>query len=119
MSSAAYARVAEQIASPREIEAKALWKAIRKLQDAKTNWDPANEELNAALAFNRKLWSIFVAAALKDDSPQPVEVRQNIVNIGAFIFTRTVDIQIEPTPQKLDALIEINRNIAAGLTPAP
>jgi flagellar protein FlaF len=118
MSSAAYARVAEQTASPRETEARALWKAIRKLQDAKTRWDPASEELNAALMFNRKLWSIFVAAALKDDNPQPVEVRQNIVNIGAFIFTRTVEIQLEPAPQKIDALIEINKNIAAGLSPA-
>ncbi|NJO53906.1 MAG: hypothetical protein HC829_02870 [Bacteroidales bacterium] len=31
---------------------------------------------------------------------------------------RTVDIHLEPEPQKLDALIEINRNSAASLSAA-
>ena len=115
MSSAEYARVAEQTATPREVEAKALWKAIRKLQEAKAQWDPQGSGLADALVFNRRLWSIFVAEALKDDSPQPLEIRQNIANIGTFIFNRTLELELEPSAEKLDSLIEINRNIAAGL----
>lgn len=116
MSSAAYARVAEQISSPREIEAKALLKAARKLQDVQDNWDSMQDRLEEALLFNRKLWSIFISAALRDDNPQPVEVRQNIANIGVFIMKQTLDLQLEPAPEKLKSLVEINRNIAAGLS---
>jgi flagellar protein FlaF len=116
MSSAAYARVAQQISSPREVEAKALLKAAMKLQDVQTNWETNRGALYEALIFNRKLWSIFVSAALNDDNPQSIEVRQNIANIGVFVLKRTVELEVEPEAAKLTSLIEINRNIAAGLS---
>jgi flagellar biosynthesis activator protein FlaF len=115
MSSAAYARVSEQISSPRQLEATALLTAARKFKDIQANWDPRSAKLMPALLFNRKLWQIFVAAALEDDCPHSKDVRQNIANIGVFVFTRTFDTEIDPAPEKLDALIEINMNIAAGL----
>lgn len=89
------------------------------LQDAQTNWDPARSELDSALLFNRKLWTIFLSAAASDDNPQPVEVRQNIANIGVFVLKHTLDIQFDPRPEKLKSLIDINRNIAAGLSSNP
>jgi flagellar biosynthesis activator protein FlaF len=118
MSSAAYARVDQQTASPREIGAKALLKAARKLQDVQDNWDTMQDRLGEALLFNRKLWSIFLSAALSDDNPQPIEVRQNIANIGVFILKHTLELQFDPAPapDKLKSLININRNIAAGLS---
>jgi flagellar protein FlaF len=115
MSSAAYTRVAEQISSPREIEARALLAAARRLKSIQTNWDPRHADLFPALLFNRRLWSIFVAAAVNDDCPHPKHVRQNIANIGLFIFDRTLETEIKPAPEKLNALIDINLNIAAGL----
>src|ERR1700674_3984095 len=111
MSSAAYNRVANQTSSPRENEANALLKAAKQLQGAQANWNPMRGELNSALLFNRKLWTILVSAALRDDNPQPIAVRQNIVNIGVFVLTQTVDIHLNPTPEKLRSLIEINKNI--------
>jgi flagellar protein FlaF len=115
MSSTAYARVAEQTSSPRELEARALLTAARKLKDIQANWDSNRSDLRPALLFNRKLWQIFVNAALDDNCPHSRDVRENIANIGAFVFSRTLETEIEPAPEKLDALIDINLNIAAGL----
>lgn len=117
MSSAAkaYARVAETTASPREIEAQLLMKAATRLQNIKDNWESARSDLIPALHYNRKIWSVFTSAALRDDNPQSIEVRQNIANIGVFVMRHTIDIEVASAPEKLGALIDINRNIAAGL----
>lgn len=112
----AYARVGQTTASPREIEAQALLKAAKKLQHAMSNWDHPDADFEAALLFNRKLWSILLSAVTSDDNPQTVEIRQNIANIGTFVMTQTMELQIEPKPEKLKSLIDINCNLAAGLS---
>jgi flagellar biosynthesis activator protein FlaF len=120
MSSAAaqaYARVATTTASPRDIEAQALLKAANKLQDIVNNVDATMEQTTDALMFNRKLWTIFLSDALRDENnPQSIEVRQNIANIGIFVLTQTMALQISPQAEHIKPLIEINRNIAAGLS---
>jgi flagellar biosynthesis activator protein FlaF len=120
MSSAAhqaYARAAQRTASPREIEAQALLKAARQLQDVVTNWSESGAiGLHEALMFNRKLWSIFVSDAMRDDSPQSIEIRQNIANIGIFVLSQSAALQMAPEVERLQALIDINTNIAAGLS---
>ena len=45
-----------------------------------------------------------------------LEIRQNIANIGVFVMKQTIDMQINPDPAKLKPLIEINCNLAAGLS---
>jgi flagellar protein FlaF len=112
----AYARTAQKIATPRDIEAQALLKAARQLQDAQTNWEQSDSGLNEALIFNRKLWSIFVSDAISDSNPEKVEIRQNIANIGIFVLTQSAALQAKPEIDKLQALIDINRNIATGLS---
>jgi flagellar protein FlaF len=72
--------------------------------------------MHAALLFNRRLWTIFLSAAQNDENPQPLDVRQNIANIGIFVMKQTVDMQVNPEPTKLKSLIEINYNLAAGLS---
>jgi flagellar protein FlaF len=111
----AYTRVANSTSSPRDIEALALLMAANKLQDVITNADPTGDATAHALMFNRKLWSVFLGEALNDGNPQPVEVRQKIANIGIFMLTQTMALQISPRPDHFKSLIGINRNIAAGL----
>jgi flagellar biosynthesis activator protein FlaF len=111
----AYSRVAKTTSSPRETEAQALLKAARQLQDVKTNWFGPDKRMHEALLFNRRLWSIFMSAADSAENPQPIEVRQKIANIGVFVMNRTVEMQMDPQPEKLTSLIDINRNLAAGL----
>jgi flagellar biosynthesis activator protein FlaF len=112
----AYARASTTTASPREIEAQALLKAARQLQDVQTNWTGPGKAMDNALLFNRRLWSIFISAAEGDDNPQPLEIRQNIANIGVFVMKQTIDMQMNPDPAKLKSLIDINCNLAAGLS---
>jgi flagellar protein FlaF len=112
----AYARTSQTTANPRELEAQALLKAAKQLQDVQTNWTGPDKNMHQALLFNRRLWSIFMSAAETNDNPQPIAVRQNIANIGLFVMKQTVDMQTRPDPAKLKSLIEINRNIAAGLS---
>ena len=112
----AYARVATTTASPRDIEAQTLLKAANKLQDAVNNADPLSEQTMQALMFNRKLWTIFLSEAMRDENPQPIEVRQKIANIGVFVLTQTAALQLSPQFEHFLPLIEINRNIAAGLS---
>ena len=45
-----------------------------------------------------------------------LEIRQNIANIGIFVMKQTVEIQTNPAPEKLKSLIDINCNLAAGLS---
>ena len=114
----AYARVATTTAAPRDVEAQALLKAANKLQDVLNTNEGRGERLNDALMFNRKLWSIFVGEAMRDENPQPKEIRQNIANIGIFVMTQSAALQMQARPEIgcLKSLIDINRNIAAGLS---
>ena len=56
----AYGSVAKQIVNPRELEADLLLKAASHLQTIVDGWDRRKSELDAALLYNRKLWSIFM-----------------------------------------------------------
>jgi flagellar biosynthesis activator protein FlaF len=93
--------------------------AARKLQEIQTNWSGPDKAMHSALLFNRRLWTIFMSAAENDSNPQPVDVRQNILNIAVFVMQQTIDMQFNPDPAKLKPLIDINCNIAAGLAGRP
>lgn len=115
----AYARTAQVTQSPRELEANLLMKAASRLQNIKDDWEIRQPELDEALTYNRKLWTILATAATEADNPLPRQIKQNIGNLGIFIFKRTVELTIEPKPEGLAALININRQIAEGLRMKP
>jgi flagellar protein FlaF len=122
MSSAAaqaYARVATTTASPRDIEAQALLMAANKLQAIMIDADTTHAQAAEALMFNRKLWTIFLSEAQRDENPQPLDVRQKIANIAVFVLSQTAALQISLQREHFKPLIEINRNIAAGLSGRP
>jgi flagellar protein FlaF len=112
----AYARTAQVTASPRDIEAQALLKAARKLQDVVASLAESDAGLEEALLFNRKLWSIFVSDAMNDANPESIEIRQNIANIGIFVLSQCAALKLQPEASGFQSLIDINRNIAAGLS---
>lgn len=112
----AYQQVGRQTTSPRDLEANLLSKSAANLQRLKDEWDTqTRHDLSAALLFNRRLWMVFVSSATRDESPLPVDLRQNIANLGLFVMKQTLTLQAEPLPHKLDVLININRQLAAGL----
>src|SRR5207245_10111528 len=104
----AYSRTSHTTASPREIESQALLKAARQLLDVQANWAGPDKNMHNALLFNRRLWSIFMSAVETDDNPQPLDIRQNIANIGVFEMNHASDLQKNPDREKLKSLIDIN-----------
>lgn len=118
----AYSKNARAAAiDPREIEARALMSSVTKMQDLQSRWDNVKmEEMDDVLRNNRQIWMMFVDNANADESKdRPAQLRNNITNLGAYIFKRTLDILADPKKEKLDVLIDINREIAAGLMSKP
>ncbi len=111
----AYARAAKATQSPRELEAAVLIQAATRLQAISDDWNARRGDLGDALTYNRKLWTIIVTSATDPGNPLPHAIKNNIANLALFVFHRTIDIAEAPTPDKLGALININREIAAGL----
>ena len=115
----AYQQTAKTVETPREREAALLIKAAAGLQAIRDTWPADFDQMNRALTFNRKLWTIFMSSANGTDNPLPAQTRQNIVNLGMFILNQTREIMMEPVPHKIDGIININRQIAAGLRSNP
>jgi flagellar protein FlaF len=111
----AYGKVSKLTSSPRDLEANLLLKAAARLQALSDGWDNSREQIDEALLYNRKLWSIFLTTVTRQDNPLPEAVRQNIANLGVFVMTQTMSIMTEPKREKLGTLININRELAAGL----
>jgi flagellar protein FlaF len=110
-----YARNQTSALSPRELEAQVLLKAAAKLQALKDHWEPSISVIDEPLALNRRIWTIFLASASDPSSDLPRELRQNIIGLGRFIINQCMQMLFTPDRDKLDLLIDINRNIAAGL----
>jgi flagellar biosynthesis activator protein FlaF len=110
-----YGKVANKISSPRELEADLLLDAARRLQSVQDSWDGKHENLNSALTYNRKLWTLFMSSVTNNDNPLPTDLRQNVANLGIYVCKQTMAILADPKPQNLSSLISINRELAAGL----
>lgn len=98
-----------------ELESRALIRTAAALNNIKQNWEEKKGELDEALHKNRLLWVVLSSAIRDGQSPQPEEVRKNILNLALFVFKRTLDLMANPRPEGLDILITINMNIAKGL----
>ncbi len=113
--SKAYAKTAKEIAAPRELEAGLLLQAAAKLQAVHDSWTDKPNGLRDALLYNRRLWTVFVDSAIRDDKRLPAGLRENLKTLGAFVMCETFSLMTEPKPRYLKSLININRRIAAGL----
>jgi flagellar biosynthesis activator protein FlaF len=111
----AYARTAQQTLQGRDLEAHVLLKSAARLQGIRDNWDVRRGELDDALLANRKIWTIFVTAMSSEDCTLPNIVRSNIINLGMFVFNRTLQMAVDARPEQITTLVDINRNIASGL----
>ena len=111
----AYGNVAKQTSTPRELEAHLLLQAASRLQAVHDAWDKNQSQLDQALLYNRKLWTIFLTTVTDSSNPLPAEIRQNVANIGIFVMNHTLATLGDPRPEQLPPLIKINRELAAGL----
>ena len=118
-----YKSVDKATMSGRDVEAEVLTKAAIKLKACQDNWDQDENEretgLRQALDYNQRIWTIFQGELANDENPLPVEIRRDLLRLSAFIDKRTFDIIAFPERDKLNILIAINQNIAAGLRQTP
>ncbi len=101
----------------RELEAQVLLKSAKYLQDLQNDWENmSGEVLEETLRYNRQIWMMFYDTALENpEGNRPNDLRSNIVNLANFIFKREMEILAQPSKDKLNILISVNREIAAGL----
>jgi flagellar protein FlaF len=114
---AAYRTVQKITSSDREIEALVLTRAAEKLVEVQNNWDAPDRDkkLDEALRNNQMIWSIFQGELMKTDNPLPKQLREDILSLSVFIDKRTFEVMAQPSPEKLDVIINLNLNLAAGL----
>jgi flagellar biosynthesis activator protein FlaF len=107
--------------SGRETEAFVLTELALKIKECQDNWDSADREamLNEALRNNQRVWSILQGELVKEDNPLPKQLKEDLLNLSIFIDKRTFEVMLKPAPEKLTILIDINLNIAAGLSTKP
>jgi flagellar protein FlaF len=115
----AYAKTAKETANPRDLEAILLLEAAAKLQKVHDEESCDPSELNAALLYNRRLWTILLDAVVRDDNRLPLKVRQNVTRLGAYVMGETFSMMTRPSLDHLKAMIKVNRSIATGLRAAP
>lgn len=117
----AYASVEKTTLEGRALEAHVLTRAADKLFALRENWDTPERDhmLDEALRHNQKVWSFFQVEVSQPGNPMPDAIKSNILTLSMFIDKRTFEIMAYPEKEKLDILIAINRNLAAGLRGDP
>lgn len=110
-----YSRV-PQPGNPRNTEAWALMEAARRMRDGKTQ---GKEDLLKAVRLNWRLWTIFQSNLVDPDAPIPMPIRANMLALSNFVDRRSAEILSNPAPELVDALVNINAQIAGGLMTVP
>ncbi len=103
--------------SGRDIEAAALNNAAMKLQDCQARWAEEGhfQRLSDALRLNQQIWTIIQSELARQDNPLPLQIRKDILTLSLFIDKQILDVMADPESEKLNILININLNLAAGL----
>ena len=116
----AYRTVQKTTMSGRELEASVLTKGALLLQQCQNSWDDDNRDawLADAVKYNQTIWSIFQSELSKPDNPLPKKLREDILSLSLFVDKRLFEIMTNPAPEKLNIVININLNLAAGLRSA-
>ena len=109
-------RLALLNAPANKAEGWALLEMARRLERVRVS-DP--DSIKDAVRLNWRIWTIIQAAMLDPQTEIPITVRSNLINLTNFIDKRSVELISKPLPDKLDVLVNINRQIGAGLMGSP
>ncbi len=114
----AYKSVQQETQNGRELESSLLSKAALLLKVCQENWEQEGhaERFDDALRFNQRLWTFFQSELLEETNPLPVQLRQDLLSLSAFVDKRTFEVMAYPAREKLTVLININKQIAEGLS---
>jgi flagellar protein FlaF len=99
----------------RETEARALLSCAGRLAAAQ-NPENGVESYLDAVRHNQQLWTIFQVALCEPENLLPRELKITLLNLSRFVDKVSLRAQAEYNPTLLTSLIDINRQIAAGLS---
>ena len=98
---------AVNLRSQRERDAEVFDIFAARLRDAENS---GAIPLAKALADNLTLWQTVTTLTLDDNNPQPAAIRKSLLSLAAAVVK-----EMRAHQPDIQALIEINRNVAAGL----
>lgn len=110
---AAYGRAQGSALSARQADALAFTRAANLLDDALRNG--TRPALQAALARNQRLWTQVQRLLTPESHPMPLALRVNLLSLARFVDRQTVKAMISADPADIRPLVQIDREVAAGL----
>lgn len=111
-------RAALENAPPQAAEGYALIELARRLDEAaKTPEDI--EAIRDVVRLNWRVWTIFQAELVDPACQTPIPIRENLLSLSNFIDKRSAELIATPDATKLVVMININRQIGAGLLGSP
>lgn len=110
----AYKQTQQKGEDYRVTEANALLRCASLMEEAKKP-DIGYMDFAEAVRHNQKLWTMFQAALVGDDNPLPVQLKDTLKGLSVYVDRRTLRALAEHKPELLNVLININKEIAAGL----
>ncbi|MDX1737647.1 MAG: flagellar biosynthesis regulator FlaF [Alphaproteobacteria bacterium] len=100
-----------------QAEGWALIEMARRLEDARQKND--RKEILKQCRLNWRIWTILQSELVDPECTVPKQIRENLLSLSNFIDRRSTEIIASPTADKLEVLININRQIGAGLMESP
>lgn len=101
--------------SPRAIEHEALARISAEIKRTHANRQAEFPAYVAALSKNLALWTQFAADSADPTNPLPESLRAAIIKIYAYVQRETLRLQRSHAEGGIEALLEINGNVCAGL----
>lgn len=115
---AAGQKTALNAGAPQNVEAYALIEVARRMAAAQS--EPFDRDaLLHVVRTNWKLWTIIQASLVDPECTVPLAVRENLLSLSNFVDKRSAELIGAPSQEGLTALININRQIGAGLLGNP
>ncbi|MAO90562.1 MAG: hypothetical protein CMM78_07780 [Rhodospirillaceae bacterium] len=111
-------RAALEKAPPQAAEGYALVELARRMDEAARNPDDG-AAIRDVVRLNWRVWTIFQAELVDPECQTPREIRENLINLSNFIDKKSAELIGTPDASKLPVLININRQIGAGLLGSP
>lgn len=99
---------------PRDLEYRLLAQVTGALLNARDNIDNAKQRVDAA-KWNRDVWAALRQDLVSDNNQLPKELRASLISISLWIEKEAL--RVMEGSGDIDALIDVNRNIMAGLKP--
>ena len=112
----AYENNIKTVETPGETDAAVLENAAQLLMAAKETQD--DEEFYLALNYNQRIWTV-IQTYMVEENPLPDQIKANLISLSIFVDKQTYKALAEKSSEKLDVLININRQIAAGFRSVP